>query len=422
MPRRSRLLLATAAVMTLALSACSAPADGGGASDGPVELEFWAWGSNIDKRTEVWNAENPDIQVNISAPATGADMPTRVLSAVRAGDGPDIAQAEYTQMPTYVSAGVLAPLDSERDVLEEAFSPSVLETVSFDDSIFGIPQDLGPSLFLYRNDIFAENGLEPATTWDEFRALAEQVRALEGGDKYLFNFSAIDADQFMGLSLQNGAQWWEYEGGEWAVDIDDTASQEVLEFWQGMVEDDLVSTHQTGSPEQIEATASGRTLATIAGAWVPGPYLNQFPDTVGLWSAAQIPQWDASDPRVFARGGSANVVLAESEHYEQAVEFITWLNASDEGAEGLVEVNKFTGALHGQEIDRTPPDLMPEDTEYWPTATAAAENLVTVQWGPNTQVAFTALTDEIGDAIEGISDWSDVLPRVQEIVSQDLAG
>lgn len=422
MPRRLHVLLAAGAAMSLALSACSAETEPGEAAGGPVELEFWAWGSNIDKRTEVWNAENPEIQVKISAPATGADMPTRVLSAVRAGDGPDIVQAEYTQMPTYVSADVLAPLDSERDVLEAAFSPSVLETVTFDDSVFGIPQDLGPALFLYRNDIFEANGLKPATTWEEFRALAEQVRSLEGGDKYLFNFSAIDADQFMGLSLQNGAKWWDYQDGEWKVDIDSAASQEVLDFWQGMVEDDLVSTYQTGSPEQIEATASGRTLATIAGAWVPGPYLNQFPDTVGLWSAAQIPQWDAGDPRVYARGGSANAVLEGSEHYEQAVEFITWLNASDEGAEGLVDVNKFTAALHGQEIDRTPPALMPEDTEYWPTASAAAENLVTVQWGPNTQVAFTALTDEIGDAIEGITDWSNVLPRVQEIVSQDLAG
>ncbi|MBF4567430.1 sugar ABC transporter substrate-binding protein [Plantibacter sp. VKM Ac-2880] len=412
--------IATAGILALALTACSGPG-GDDSADGPVTLEFWAWGSNIDKRVEVWNEANPDIQVNISAPASGADMPVRVLSAVRAGDGPDIAQAEYTQMPTYVSAGVLAPLDSAKAELEEAYSPTVLDTVSFDDTIYGVPQDLGPALFVYRNDLFAQYGLTPAASWDDFRALAEQVRTLDG-DRYLFNFSSIDADQFMGLALQNGAEWWDYSDEEWSVDIASAQTQEVLDFWQGMVEDDLVSTYQTGSPEQIEATASGRVLGTIAGAWAPGPLLNQYPDTVGLWSAAQIPQWDTADPRVFARGGSANVILKESPHYEQALEFITWLNASEEGAEGLVEVNKFTGALHGQEIDRTPPDLMPEDTTYWPSATEAASKLVSVQWGPNTQVAFTAITDELGNAIEGTSPWADVLPKVQDIVQKDLAG
>src|SRR5690606_32922537 len=107
-----------------------------------------------------------------------------------------------------------------------------------------------------------------------------------------------------GLSLQNGAQWWDFADGEWKVDIDDEGSAEVLEYWQGLVEDDLVSTYPTGSPEFNEATASGKILGQIAGAWAPGPLLNQYPDTVGLWAAAQIPQWDAGELKTFARGGS----------------------------------------------------------------------------------------------------------------------
>lgn len=421
MARRSRTALAVAGVLAVALSACSS--GGGGeteAEDGPVTLEFWAWGSNIDKRVEVWNSENPDIQVEISAPAAGNDMPVQVLSAVRAGQGPDMAQAEFTQMPTYVSAGVLHDLEANRDDIVDKFSEEVIDSVSFDGTLYGIPQDLGPALLMHRKDLFEANGLQVPTTWEEFRALAEQVRTIEGGDKYLLNFSSLDADLFMGLSLQAGAEWWSYEDDAWNVDIDDEPTQKVLDFWKGLVEDDLVSTYQTNSPEYIEAVASGRVFSTIAGAWAPGPLLNQYPETVGLWAGAQIPQWDTDEPRVFARGGSADVILEGTDHYEQAVEFLTWLNASDEGAEGLVEVNKFTAALHGQEIDRTPPALMPEDTEYWPTAAEAASNLVSVQWGPNTQVAFTAITDELGNAIEGASPWEDVLPTIDKIVSDDL--
>jgi len=423
MRKNTRLGVAAIAALALTLSACSASGgdDGDtGEAGGVVNLDFWAWGSNIDKRVDVWNAANPDIQVEISAPASGVDMPVQVLSAVRAGSGPDMAQSEFTQLPTYVSAGVLADLESDRDEIVDKFAPEVIDTVTFDDTIFGIPQDLGPALLIYRDDTFEANGYEPPATWDEFRALAEQVRTLDG-DKYLLNVSSLDADLLMGLSLQNGAKWWDYSDGDWEVNIDDDATQEVLDYWQGMVEDDLVSTYQTNSPEHIEATASGRILANISGAWAPGPLLNSYPDTVGLWAASQIPQWDASDPKVFARGGSANVVLENSEHKAEAIKFLYWLNASDEGAEGLVEVNKFTAATHGQNLDRAAPALMPDDDTYWPSATEAASHLVNVQWGPNTQVAFTAITDELGDAIEGTVAWDKVLPTVQKVVSDDLA-
>lgn len=408
------------AVTALALTGCSGSngQTGSEAESGPITLEFWAWGSNVDKRVAEWNEANPDIQVDISAPAGGADFPVKVLSAVRAGEGPDIAQAEYTQLPTYVSAGVVADLEPVRDQLEDAFSQSTLDTVTFDGTVFGIPQDLGPTLLFYRTDLFQELGLEPAATWDDFRALAEEVRSLPG-DHYLANFSSLDADLFMGLALQNGAQWWDFSDGEWQVDIDDDATAQVLEYWQGLVEDDLVSTYLTNSPEYIEAFASGKILSNIAGAWAPGPMMNQYPDTVGLWDAAQIPQWDAGELSTFARGGSADIVLKDSKHYDAAVEFLTWLNASDEGAEGLVGINKFTAALHGQEVDRPAPELMPDVDGYWAAAAEAAEGLVTVQWGPNTQVAFTALNDALGAAIEA-GEWAQVLPTVQSTVEDDL--
>jgi multiple sugar transport system substrate-binding protein len=413
---RARAIAAGLAVAGLALTGCAPAGDTAG---GPVTLEFWAWGSNIDKRVAVWNQAHPDIQVNISAPGSGSDFPVRVLTAVRAGEGPDVAQAEYTQLPSYVTAGVLADVESERAELEAAYAPEVLQTVTFDGRIFGIPQDLGPSMLIYRKDVFAQHGLTPPTTWDEFRALAERVRTLPG-NPYLVNFSNMDADLFMGLALQSGARWWEYSGGSWTVRIDDEPTRRVLEFWQGLVEDDLVSTFQANSPQQLEAMAGGRTLAQIAGAWAPGPLMNQYPDTVGKWAGGQIPQWDPNDPRTFARGGSANVVLQDTEHPEEALEFLMWLNASDEGAEGLVQVNKFTGALHGQQVDRDPPALMPGDTGYWPSAVESASHLVPAQWGPNTQVAFTALGDQLGAAIES-GNWSDVLPSVERIVRDDLA-
>src|SRR5699024_260999 len=101
-------------------------------------------------------------------------------------------------------------------------------------------------------------------------------------------------------------------------------------------------------------------------------------------------------------------------------EVILWLNASDEGAEGLAEISKFPAALHGQEVLSTPPALMPEDTEYWPLAADIASDTFPIQWGPNPNVAFAAFTDEVGRAITEGTSVVDALPAVQEAVVDDL--
>ena len=39
-----------------------------------------------------------------------------------------------------------------------------------------MPQDTGPMVFMYRADLFEQYGLHVPTTWDEYAALAAQVR------------------------------------------------------------------------------------------------------------------------------------------------------------------------------------------------------------------------------------------------------
>jgi multiple sugar transport system substrate-binding protein len=92
--------LAGAAAVAVALTGCSSD-DGGstGSTDDtaksgePITLEMWAWASNIEKRVDAWNAANPDVQVRLTKPGGNEDVPTKIITATRAGEGPDIAQA-----------------------------------------------------------------------------------------------------------------------------------------------------------------------------------------------------------------------------------------------------------------------------------------------------------------------------------------
>ena len=56
------------------------------------------------------NADHPDIQVKVTEAAGADDMIAKLLAAERAGDGPDMAQAEFQKLPNLVVSDVAADI------------------------------------------------------------------------------------------------------------------------------------------------------------------------------------------------------------------------------------------------------------------------------------------------------------------------
>ena len=64
-------------------------------TNGPVELEYWTWGGGYPDAAELWNSQNPDIQVNFSdIPVGNSGGYQKMFTAIAAGDGPDVAFIE----------------------------------------------------------------------------------------------------------------------------------------------------------------------------------------------------------------------------------------------------------------------------------------------------------------------------------------
>ena len=87
----------------------SAPAESSGE---PVQLSFWSWAPNIAKVVDIWNEKNPDIQVKVSQPAQGDDLMTKLITASKAGNAPDLAQAEYQALPSLLMSEVVADISA----------------------------------------------------------------------------------------------------------------------------------------------------------------------------------------------------------------------------------------------------------------------------------------------------------------------
>ncbi|QLD11207.1 ABC transporter substrate-binding protein [Microbacterium oleivorans] len=424
---RSRKLATTtvAGIIALALAGCAGGDAGADAStDDVVTLDWWTWWGNAEAYADAWNAENPNIQIKVSNVGIGEEQTAKLLAAVRAGEGPDLALAEYQTLPSYVVSGIAEDITQYVSDAEDRFTEPVWNLTTLEGTTYGVPVDLGPMMLFYRPDLFEQFGIDVPETWAEYRTAAETVKA-QDPSVFMNVFSPIDAGKFAGLAQQAGAEWWTVEDGTWSVDINDDASKKVADYWQGLVDSELVSAQPWWTPEFYKLVADGKVLSFPAGAWLGGSNFvtNIGPEQAGLWRAAPLPVWDEGDPTGYM-GSSTIVVTTTSEHPEQAAEFVKWLGATSEGNAELHDVGAPIASLAGLEeyADEPGPDgsIVQGQEEYYGLLATVLENTASVTYGPNSVATFTAYRDEIGRALRDGSSFADALDAVQQATVDDL--
>ena len=419
---------AIVAALLLGAAGCSSSSgDEGGEAEAPagdVELTFWTWAPNMDKVADIWNAEHPDIQVTVNKQDGGDPAVTKLLTAIKAGKGaPDIMQTEYQKVPTLVSNDALADIGGEiDDDVRSHFDDAALDAVSLgSDALFALPQDVAPLAFFYRADVFEELGIDVPTTWDEYAEAARTIRK-ERPDTYLGTFSANDAGWFAGLSQQAGAAWWSVDGDAWGVDIDAEPTQQVADYWGGLVEEGVINNKPMYTPEWNTALNTGKEVGWVSAVWAPGVLAGNAGKTAGTWEMAPLPTWDG-EPTTGAWGGSATGVTSQSEHPEQAAEFIAWLNTDPEAVQALIDqAGIYPADQDAQDGLDTPPDFFSNQTDFYQVAADAAGTIQPFTYGPNVNVTYSAYNDEFAKAAESRSRsaFTDALAAMQETTVTDL--
>ena len=164
--------------------------------------------------------------MTVSAQAQGEELLTKIVTAHRAGNPPDLIHAEYQALPVLITNGVTADLRASPTEVKSASPTGTWALTSFGGKTYAIPQDIGPMMLYYRSDLFEQLGLTVPKTWDEFGALAEQVRSKDS-KRYLATFSSGDPGWFAGLAEQAGANWWANDNGTWTVSINDEPTKKL---------------------------------------------------------------------------------------------------------------------------------------------------------------------------------------------------
>jgi len=421
--RRSA-LVGGGAALAAGLAACAPPNPGNvnaeaaiPPSEGPVTLSYWAWLKDLDKVAAVFNESQDRITVETTwIPGGNSGGYAKILSAVAAGGGPDIAQVELRQVPEFALAGALTDLTRYGFAdIADTFDPGAVAQVQVGDSYWAVPQDTGPVATFYNREVLEEElGLQPPATWEAFREVAGTVS--EAGKNFI-SLDPSDGSHPIAWAMQTGAVWFRPEGDGWIVDMLGEPSMRMAEFWDGILADGIIGTgYGSYTTPWYAAAGEGNVLASISGSWSDA-LTESVPGGSGKWGVAPMPRWEDGYASG-GHGGSSAAVLSTSKHPVEALEFLTWMCTDPAGIDAMIEhsgIGWSPAKDYIGEVRQQPSEFFSGQNynEEIIVPMAEGQNLDWT-WAPMMQRAQAIIGDGFTQAVAGASTMVAMLENSQQ--------
>ncbi len=418
--RRAVTVAAAFAATALVITGCTTDTP----SDEPVEITFWTWLPDIQTTIDKFEEAHPNITVKVENVGVGVDEYTKIQNAVDAGSGgPDVAHMTYDAVPAFALTGALADLtQTGGESIADTFLPGVVSLVQFGDAIYGVPQDFGPGVMYYREDVFTAAGVEVPTTWDEYAAAAEALHAFNPNTYITYLDPGLVDAPYMGL-WQLGADPWPIEGeSNLTLNLQSDEAVQWADYWTDLNNKGLTIESVQGSEEWFKQLGDGQMATWVVGAWGLQALTGVLPENEGLWRVAPQPVWNEGDTGTSQWGGSASVVLEQSDKKEAATTFALWMNGSDEGVESL---KNDQGLLPTTNAAWEDPAFIDEEIEYLGGqqarqifAQSAKDTVVGWSWTPFQPYIGSVYKDTVGQAISAKTSLADAFVLWQDRIAE----
>jgi len=286
--------------------------------DDPTDRTVW-------EMVEEFNAANPEIKVEIeNIPLK--DYHDKLVTALSAGAGPDVARFKDWWLGEFHEAGLLEPLSGyiENWSGKDDVIPNLWNTgkIPGEEEIYMMPHQFITFYLYYRKDWFQEAGLKPPVTFDDFLEAAQILTDPEA-NRYGFGLRGGSGgqDQWLAFMVAGGARVVD-EAGNIVIN-----SEKAVEVNQWYI--DLYRKHKVAPP-----SAPTDDYARITGAFKAGItamiahhvgssviMTEALGDKLGV---AHIPVADPGNPATMATM-SGNVIFATSKTKDAAFKFLSWI-------------------------------------------------------------------------------------------------
>ena len=145
-----------------------------------VTITMWGnhpeWRDPMLEILAAFEEANPGIKVEFTA-IPGPDYPAKLQTAIAGGAPSDILGEQEGSIITQVAAGGELPfIDLTGKVDISGLTDTARGQVEVDGKVYGTPLASYTVGIAYQKPIFAEHGLEPPTTWDELKDVAQALK------------------------------------------------------------------------------------------------------------------------------------------------------------------------------------------------------------------------------------------------------
>ncbi|MFF1611021.1 extracellular solute-binding protein [Amycolatopsis sp. NPDC058278] len=318
--RRNTVLAALAAVVPLALAACSGGSDTPAQPSGPVTLTWWHNGTT-DPIKSIWEKVVADYHqahgdVTIKAqPLQNEDFSTKVPLALQSAEPPDIYQSWGAgDLASQLTSGKVADITDFTKSWITQTTGKFGENWQVDGKQYGVPFEQHFVGFWYRKDLFQQAGITtPPKTMDELNTAVTQLKAKGiaaisvGGkdrwpDAFYFNYFAVRECSVDVLKKSVKA-----------VKLEDPCWTKAGQDLKNFLATEPFQTGFAGTPAQQGAgssaglVANGKAAMELQGDWEPGTMSSLTEDKdldskVG-WFAFPSVAGGQGDPNAVLGGG-----------------------------------------------------------------------------------------------------------------------
>lgn len=364
-------------------------------------VTLWSWRTEdqaaMGRIFAAFEAANPDIKVDLQF-TPDADYQNRLATALRGGKGPDIAQLKaYGELQPLVEAGYLEPLNDSVPAIAEMPETATGGVISVaDGKFYGVPYSVPVLGVFYNTALFEANGVAVPTTYAEFLAACEKLKAagitpIASGGAQGSAWALEIGVGMIGPTIYGADFYGEMMSGK--ANFEDPRFIATLKRFAELkpyYSDGFAGIDYTTSTQQF---INGQAAMFFGGSWENGSFKAQNPDL--KFSVFAFPGDAATDkPLVAAFSDGSYGLVADSEKKEAATKVLNFI-ASPEFAQLFADELGWPAAR---------PDVTSEDPVLKAMIamqgnTTPYLSLVGYRW--QTPTASSVIQAEVIDMVEG---------------------
>ncbi|HLX47984.1 MAG TPA: ABC transporter substrate-binding protein [Streptosporangiaceae bacterium] len=400
---RRQAMIASAALIALAATACSSSANPPAGKT--VTITYWTSSSQaqINYLDSHFNATHSGIKVSGQYIASADDTTAKEVSAIKTGTEPNVVIGQDpSALPLLAQSGKVVNLSQPLASATAGLYPGIRPALFYKGQQLGMALGgVGDYVLFYNKKDFAKAGLSgPPATWTQLESDAVK---LSGPAKHHYGIyipwgtAEWISYEWEGLLWANGGQFLNPAGTK--VAFDSPAGVQALTTWVNLVRKDhaapTTSFAQAGSYDGAPAFASDAVSMIIDGQWA----VSEFNTAKVDYGVAPVPAGTSGHSATNIGIGVASVFDHGTTANNAAITFVQWLAQPAQGAYLTAESSGLPSAP--AQLNET---AVKHEAATQPTYQVFANQLKTGHTRP-TVPAYTAisldLATEINDALTG---------------------